>query len=45
MTALRMVENEKGVSLETLVDAIEEALLKAYHNLPGAILPGPHRNR
>ena len=32
-----MVENEKGVSLETLVDAIEEALLKAYHNLPGAI--------
>ncbi len=29
-----MVENEKGVSLETLVDAIEEALLKAYHNLP-----------
>ena len=28
MTALRMVENEKGVSLETLVDAIEEALLK-----------------
>ena len=37
MTALRMVENEKGVSLETLVDAIEEALLKAYHNLPGAI--------
>lgn len=24
MTALRMVENEKGVSLETLVDAIEE---------------------
>ena len=35
MTALRMVENEKGVSLETLVDAIEEALLKAYHNLPG----------
>lgn len=37
MTALRMVEQEKGVSLETLVDAIEEALLKAYHNIPGAI--------
>ncbi|MGO3796478.1 MAG: transcription termination factor NusA [Pauljensenia sp.] len=37
MTALRMVEQEKGVRLETLVDAIEEALLKAYHNIPGAI--------
>lgn len=37
MTALRMVEQEKGVSLDTLVDAIEEALLKAYHNIPGAI--------
>lgn len=37
MTALRMVEQEKGVSLDRLVDAIEEALLKAYHNLPGAI--------
>ncbi len=37
MTALRMVEHEKGVSLNTLVDAIEEALLKAYHNIPGAI--------
>ena len=37
MTALRMVEHEKGVSLDTLVDAIEEALLKAYHNIPGAI--------
>ncbi|WP_076463838.1 transcription termination factor NusA [Actinomyces mediterranea] len=37
MTALRMVEQEKGVSLERLVDAIEEALLKAYHNIPGAI--------
>lgn len=37
MTALRMVEQEKGVSLGTLVEAIEEALLKAYHNIPGAI--------
>ncbi len=37
MTALRVVEQEKGVDLETLVDAIEEALLKAYHNIPGAI--------
>lgn len=37
MSVLRMVEQDKGVSLDTLVDAIEEALLKAYHNLPGAI--------
>jgi len=37
MTALRLVEQEKGVDLQTLVDAIEEALLKAYHNMPGAI--------
>lgn len=37
MSALRMVEQEKGVSLDTLVDAIEAALLKAYHNIPGAI--------
>lgn len=37
MTALRMVEQEKGVSLDRLVEAIEEALLKAYHNIPGAI--------
>ncbi len=37
MTTLRMVEQEKGVSLDTLVEAIEEALLRAYHNMPGAI--------
>ena len=37
MTALRLVEQEKGVNLDTLMDAIEEALLKAYHALPGAI--------
>lgn len=37
MTVLRMVEQEKGVSLDTLVRAIEDALLRAYHNLPGAI--------
>ena len=37
MTALRMVEQDKGISLDTLVEAIEEALLKAYHNMPGAI--------
>lgn len=37
MTALRMVEQEKGISLDTLVDAIEEALLRAYYNMPGAV--------
>ncbi len=37
MTTLRMVEQERGISLDTLVDAIEEALLRAYHNMPGAI--------
>ena len=37
MAALRMVEQEKGVSLDTLVDAIEEALLKSYRSMPGAV--------
>lgn len=39
MATLRLVERERGISLETLVDAIEEALLKAYHNMPGSIGP------
>lgn len=37
MNALRMVEQERGVSLTTLVSAIEDALLKAYRNMPGAL--------
>lgn len=37
MTTLRMVEQDRGISLDTLVEAIEEALLRAYHNMPGAI--------
>ena len=37
MTALRLVESERGVSLDTLVDAIEAALLLAYEKTPGAI--------
>lgn len=37
MTALRMVESERGIPLPTLVAAIEEALLVAYHREPGAI--------
>lgn len=37
MTALRMVETERGIPLDTLIAAIEEALLVAYHRQPGAI--------
>lgn len=39
MAALRMVEAERGIELDTLVGTIEEALLKAYYNHPGAIRP------
>ncbi|MFC7405284.1 transcription termination factor NusA [Georgenia alba] len=37
MTALRLIESERGISLEVLVRAIEEALLLAYHRTPGAV--------
>ncbi len=36
MTALRLVEHERGINLDTLVGAIEQALLSAYHRTPGA---------
>ena len=36
MTALRLVEHERDISLETLLSAIEQALLSAYHRTPGA---------
>lgn len=36
MTALRQVEREREISLDTLVEAIEQALLTAYHHTPGA---------
>lgn len=36
MTALRLVEHERDLSLDTLVAAIEQALLSAYHRTPGA---------
>jgi N utilization substance protein A len=36
MTALRMLEREKEISFDVLVDAIEQALLVAYHRTPGA---------
>ncbi|MDY2941312.1 MAG: transcription termination factor NusA [Varibaculum sp.] len=37
MNALRIVESEKGISVADLVVGIEEALLKAYHDVPGAV--------
>ena len=36
MTALRLVEHERDISLDVLVSAIEQALLSAYHRTPGA---------
>ena len=36
MTLLRMLEREKEISFEILVEAIEQALLTAYHKTPGA---------
>lgn len=36
MTALRMLEREKGISVDVVVDAIETALLSAYHKTAGA---------
>jgi transcription termination/antitermination protein NusA len=36
MTALRLVENERDIPLDTLVAAIEQALLSAYHRTSGA---------
>jgi len=36
MSALRMLEREKGISFDLVVDAIETALLSAYHKTSGA---------
>ncbi len=36
MTILRMLEREKEISFDVLVEAIEQALLTAYHKTPGA---------
>lgn len=36
MTALRALEHEKGISFDVVVEAIEAALLSAYHRSPGA---------
>ncbi|MFN8048402.1 MAG: transcription termination factor NusA [Ancrocorticia sp.] len=37
MNELRIVESELGISVEVLVEAIEDALLHAYQRVPGAI--------
>ncbi|NLT29248.1 MAG: transcription termination/antitermination protein NusA, partial [Propionibacterium sp.] len=39
MAALRMIERDKGIPLDVLVDALEEALLTAYHKTPDSV-PG-----
>ncbi len=36
MSLLRMLEREKEIPFEVLVEAIEQALLTAYHKTPGA---------
>src|SRR3954451_23884933 len=36
MTSLRALEREKEISFDILVEAIEQALLTAYHKTPGA---------
>jgi N utilization substance protein A len=37
MAILRMLEREKEISFDVLVEAIEQALLTAYHKTPGAL--------
>lgn len=37
MQALRLVEHERGIALDVLVGAIEQALLSAYQHTPGAL--------
>ena len=37
MSLLRMLEREKEIPFEALVEAIEQALLTAYHKTPGAV--------
>jgi N utilization substance protein A len=37
MDALKSLEKERDIKLDVLVDAIEQALLSAYHKTPGAM--------
>src|SRR5919199_6304422 len=36
LTLLRALEREKEISIDILIDALEQALLTAYHKTPGA---------
>ena len=36
MSILRALERDKEISLDIVVDALEQALLTAYHKTPGA---------
>ena len=45
MSILRMLEREKEISFEVLVEAIEQALLTAYHKTAGAQRARPRRAR
>jgi N utilization substance protein A len=36
MQALRLIEHERDIRLDVLIEAIEQALLSAYHRTPGA---------
>ena len=37
MTALRALEREKDITFDVVVELIEQALLSAYHKVPGAL--------
>ena len=45
LSVLRMLEREKEISFDVLVEAIEQALLTAYHKTPGARGAGARRAR
>ena len=45
LSILRMLEREKEISFDVLVEAIEQALLTAYHRTPGAQEHGAGRAR
>ena len=36
MQALRLIEHERDIKIDLLIEAIEQALLSAYHRTPGA---------
>jgi N utilization substance protein A len=36
MQALRLIEHERDIKIDVLIEAIEQALLSAYHRTPGA---------